>query len=160
MACGKKRVKSILIKCIFVIYILVLIKVIIFKYPYEHLKGIVEEWSPDVFWQGLSHSNFTFFKTIRMYIAYWGRINSFENLVGNVVIFIPYGLLLPLAWKKGNQLFSFVLSALVFILGVELIQMWTNFGAFDVDDILLNLLGALLGYFVYRIAIKRFVKNV
>lgn len=157
---GKKRAKTILIKCVFAIYLLVLIKVIIFKYPVDHLKSIMEEWSPDVFWQGLSHANFTFFKTIRMYIEYWGRINSFENLIGNIVIFIPYGLLLPLVWRKGNSCFSFLLSALVFILGVELVQMWTNFGAFDVDDILLNLLGALLGYFVYSLAIKRFVKNV
>lgn len=157
---GKTRAKSILIKCVFAIYLLVLIKVIIFKYPIDHLRSIVEEWSPDVFWQGLSHANFTFFKTIRMYIEYWGRINSFENLIGNIVIFIPYGLLLPLVWKKGKSLFSFLLSVLVFILGVELIQMWTNFGAFDVDDILLNLLGALIGYFVYFLAIKRFVKNV
>ncbi|MBQ7358542.1 MAG: VanZ family protein [Lachnospiraceae bacterium] len=160
MTLGKTRAKSILIKCVFAIYLLVLIKVIIFKYPIDHLRSIVEEWSPDVFWQGLSHANFTFFKTIRMYIEYWGRINSFENLIGNIVIFIPYGLLLPLVWKKGKSLFSFLLSVLVFILGVELIQMWTNFGAFDVDDILLNLLGALIGYFVYFLAIKRFVKNV
>ena len=155
-----KSRKTFIIKCIFFLYILVLIKVIVFKYPVDHLRTIVQEWSPDVFWQGLSHANFTFFKTIRMYIDYWGRINSFENLVGNVVIFVPYGMLFPLAFEKKKGFFSFVLAALIFILGVELVQMWTNFGAFDVDDILLNLLGALLGYFVYFIAIKIFGKNV
>lgn len=118
------------------------------------------EWSPDVFWQGLGNSNFTLFKTIRMYIKYWGRINSFENLVGNIVLFVPYGILLPCIWEKAKHFFSLALSALVFIFGLELVQMWTNFGSFDVDDILLNFLGAVLGYFVYAFTIKKYGKNV
>lgn len=160
MTLGKKQTISKLLKFIFVIYLLVLIKVIVFKYPLAHLESIINEWSPDVFWQGLSHANFEFFKTIRMYIKYWGRINSFENLVGNIAIFIPYGLLLPIVWERGKSFFSSLLSALLFIMGVELIQMWTNFGAFDVDDIVLNLLGTVLGYFIYWITKKRRLENV
>ena len=160
MTLGKKNKKAFLIKCIFWIYLLVLIKVIVFKYPVDHLRSIMEQWSPEIFWQGLSHANFTFFKTIRMYIEYWGRINSFENLVGNIVLFMPYGILYPLSWGKKKGFLGFVLTVLVFIMALELAQMWTNFGAFDVDDILLNFIGALLGYFIYFITIKIFPRNV
>lgn len=151
--------KSIIIKCIFFLYLLVLIRIVIFKYPVEHLRSVMEEWSPDVFWQGLSNSNFTLFKTIRMYITYWGRINSFENLVGNVAIFVPFGILYPVAFEKGKKFFCLSLAALCFILGLELVQMWTNFGAFDVDDILLNYVGAVLGYIIFFLTMKLFAKS-
>ena len=157
---ASKRKNKTLQKFIFFFYLLVLIKIVIFKYPLGHYAEIISNWSPEVFWQGLSHSNFTLFKTIRMYITYWGRINSFENLVGNIVIFMPLGLLYPWAYEKGKNFFGLCITSLVVILGLELVQMWTNFGAFDVDDILLNFVGSLLGYFLFLLSIKRSKKNV
>lgn len=142
-------------KFIFFFYLLVLIKIVIFKYPLSTYLDIISQWSPEMFWQGIEHSNFTLFKTIRMYITYWGRINSFENLVGNIVIFVPFGLLYPWAYEKGRGLWRVCLAAFAVILGLELTQMWTNFGAFDVDDILLNFVGTLLGYFLYHLSIKK-----
>ena len=43
------------------------------------------------------------------------------------------------------------LNAFVFILGIEVFQLFSAFGAFDVDDIFLNCLGAVLGYGIYRL---------
>ena len=51
------------------------------------------------------------------------------------------------------------MMSLAVILGLELVQMWTNFGAFDVDDILLNFVGTLLGYFLYLLSVKVFSKK-
>ena len=65
---------------LFVVYILVVIKLLIFKYPYCELKEIMDTWEKGVIWEGLDTANFTLFKTIKMYIRYSYKLNSFENL--------------------------------------------------------------------------------
>ena len=63
--------KSILFKrTIFFIYLLIVIKLIIFKYPYEQLKAIADSWEKGVILEGLDTANFTLFKTIRMFTIY------------------------------------------------------------------------------------------
>ena len=42
-----------------------------------------------------------------------------------------------------------LLHALLFVLGIEIFQLFSGFGAFDVDDILLNCMGAIWGYLIY-----------
>ena len=134
------------IKVIFFIYLLAVIKVIIFKYPYSQLKAIADTWEKGVILEGLDTANFTLFKTIRMYIDYSYMLNSFENLVGNIVVFIPFGFLIPYVLKKGKNFFVMLFNAFLFVLGIEVFQLFSAFGAFDVDDILLNCFGAVLGY--------------
>ncbi len=137
------------VKIIFVVYLIVVIKVIIFKYPIEHLKAIAATWEKGVILEGLDTANFTLFKTIRMYINYSYKLNSFENLVGNVVVFIPFGFLIPYVLKRGRNFFVMLINAFLFVLGIEVFQLFSAFGAFDVDDILLNCVGAVLGYLAY-----------
>lgn len=139
------------IKILFVIYILAVIKVIIFKYPYEELQAIAAAWRRDVILEGLGTANFTPFKTIKMYIDYAYKLNSVENLAGNVLVFVPFGFLFPLVAREGEKFFVMFLNAFVFILGIEVFQLFSAFGAFDVDDIFLNCLGAALGYSIYRL---------
>ena len=101
--------------------------------------------------EGLDTANFTLFKTIRMYIDYAYKLNSFENLAGNIVVFMPFGFLLPSVLVWGKNFFVMLLNAFIFVLGIEVFQLFSAFGAFDVDDILLNCLGAALGYFLFMI---------
>lgn len=138
-------------KLFFAIYILVVIKVIIFKYPYEELAAIAASWRRGVIFEGLGTANFTPFKTIKMYIEYAHKLNSVENLAGNVLVFVPFGFLFPLVAREGEHFFVMLLNAFVFVLGIETFQLFSAFGAFDVDDILLNCLGAVLGFGVYRL---------
>lgn len=138
-------------KLLFAIYILVVIKVIIFKYPYRDMLALAAGWQRGVVWQGLGTANFTPFKTIKMYIDYSYKLNSVENLAGNVLVFVPFGFLFPFVAKEGERFFVMLLNAFVFVLGIETFQLFSAFGAFDVDDILLNCLGASLGYCVYRL---------
>ena len=142
--------KSKRIKIVFYIYIAIVIKVIIFKYPWEDLKAIMDTWEKGVILEGLDTANFTLFKTIKMYINYSYKLNSFENLVGNVVVFVPFGFLLPYIQEKSRKLPVVVLNAFLFVLGIEVFQLFSAFGAFDVDDILLNCFGAVLGWILYR----------
>lgn len=145
------------IQVLFILYLLVLIKLIIFKYPMEQLKAIASTWRKDVILEGLDTANFIPLKTIRMYIVYAYKLNSFENLVGNVLAFVPFGFLLPYVHRYGKRFFVMLLNAFVFVLGIEVFQLFSAFGAFDVDDIILNCLGAVWGYLFYIIyeSIKR-----
>lgn len=134
---------------IFFVYLLIVIRLIIFKYPLSQLTAIARSWEKGVVLEGLEHANFTLFKTIRMYIDYSYMLNSFENLVGNVVVLIPFGFMLPFVLKAGRNFFVMLLNAFLFVTGLEIFQLFSAFGAFDVDDILLNCLGAVIGYILY-----------
>ena len=107
-------------------------------------------------WEGLDTANFTLFKTIKMYIRYSYKLNSFENLVGNVVVFLPFGYLLPRIWRTAKSGLMLMGYAFFFSLSIELFQLFSAFGAFDVDDLLLNTAGALIGFFVYKMNMKLF----
>ena len=78
------------------------------------------------------------------------KLNSFENLVGNIVAFVPFGFLLPYVIKREKCFWVMLFQAFFLVVGIEVFQLFSAFGAFDVDDILLNCFGAVLGYLVYR----------
>ena len=135
---------------LFWMYLIVVVRLIIFKYPLAQLVEIARNWGIEVVKYGWDTANFTFFKTIRMYIDYAYKLNSFENLVGNVVVFIPFGFLLPLVLKKGKNFLLMFFNTFLFVLGIEVFQLFSAFGVFDVDDILLNCCGAVIGYLLWR----------
>lgn len=157
MSDAKKTVNGSLgLKILFVLYLLLVIKLLVFKYPYAELKAIMDTWESGVIWEGLDSANFTLFKTIKMYIHYAYKLNSFENLVGNVVVFLPFGYFLPRVCRWARHWIMLLGSAFFFSLGIELFQLFSAFGAFDVDDLLLNVAGALIGYWIHLMSIKIF----
>lgn len=143
------------------LYLLIVIKVIIFKYPFEQMQDIADSWQKDVIWEGLSTANFVPFKTIQMYIRYYDLpgIRSFANLFGNILIFIPMGVLLPLVHKSSRNVLIMLANAFLFVVGIEVFQLFSAFGAFDVDDIILNCFGVLLGRFIYHLVSSLTRKN-
>lgn len=140
---------------LFAVYIVVVIKVIIFKYPFEQLQAIANTWQKGVILEGLGTANFVPFHTIKMYIDYAYKLNSVENLAGNILAFVPFGFLFPMVGKDGEKFPVMFLNAFTFVLGIETFQLFSAFGAFDVDDILLNCLGAALGFVAYRLFLRR-----
>lgn len=102
--------------------------------------------------QGEYHYNLILFHEIR---RFWtcreqlGMISCF-NLVGNVVIFVPFGFFMSMASYRKRLLrtisYGFIMSLIV-----EVFQLISRVGSFDVDDIFLNTLGAILGYFIFII---------
>jgi len=141
-------------------YILLIIKMIIFKYSFTYMLNTLDNWKPDQILQGIQTANFIPFTTIKMYIKYYPKLNSFENLFGNILVFIPFGVLFPLVSRIGRKWYLFLLVSLAFILGIEVFQLFTGCGAFDVDDIILNCLGALTGFLIFQVfsIIKRKLK--
>ena len=73
------------------------------------------------------------------------------NLGGNLFLFIPIGYLLPRLWPFLRNFFSFLLTCTLAITLVELLQLVTLLGSLDIDDLILNLLGMILGYLIFMI---------
>ena len=84
------------------------------------------------------------------------RAFAFSNVVGNIILFVPLGVYLPLFIReKGilkNVLWIILISALV-----EILQFVFRVGASDIDDVILNGLGGFIGIIAYRILLKMFV---
>ncbi len=71
------------------------------------------------------------------------------NLAGNIVIFVPFGVLIPLVFGGGwGRMLVLFVSAIVVL---ECSQLLLHRGSLDVDDLLLNVLGAMMGYGCLRI---------
>lgn len=76
-----------------------------------------------------------------------------ENILGNIAIFIPFGLLLPIVQKDKSKkiiLYGLFTSALI-----EIIQYVFALGSSDIDDLMLNTLGTVIGYLLYKIIHKK-----
>ena len=99
--------------------------------------------------------NLTLFQEIGRYYRVGIRTGSWRlfwwNVVGNVCVFMPYGMFLPMLFTKCRKFLSVFLFTIELSLTVEIIQLVTKIGSFDVDDLLLNTIGGILGYFVYKI---------
>ena len=79
----------------------------------------------------------------------WGSKLFVYNVVGNVVAFIPFGLYF--AYKiKPSKIYPVILSALSISALVEFIQYYIG-RSFDIDDVILNVLGATIGYILFKI---------
>lgn len=102
-------------------------------------------------------SNLIPFKTISLYIKEilqgYPHMNPdipIKNLCGNIILFLPMGMYLPFFIKKIKSTSIFILILSVMLLLVELVQLLTRRGSFDIDDFILNLLGALIGFALWR----------
>ena len=73
------------------------------------------------------------------------------NLFGNVLLFAPFGALLPLCFRRYRGFFKTVATGALAVFAVEILQLFTLRGCFDVDDLLLNTLGMMLGYGLLRL---------
>ena len=94
------------------------------------------------------------FHTIRSYVRFYrntGSPVSIMNLLGNVVIMVPLGMLLPVLFRTMRHFWACLPLCALTAVGVEWLQWVTATGAADVDDSILNFLGAALGYLLVRL---------
>ena len=118
------------------------------------LFGRIRFSAADGYWNTLSqHLNLEPLHTVRLfanvlqgnYDAEMRRI-AIVNLVGNVVMFLPLGFMLPLLWKGLRKWWMVVLWGTGVVVCVELVQLFALVGNCDIDDLLLNLVGITIGY--------------
>lgn len=77
-----------------------------------------------------------------------GFAKMIEQLVLNIAMFVPLGLLVPLALPSFRHGRKLLLSVLVFVCGIETVQYFIGRSA-DVDDVIMNVAGSLLGYGIF-----------
>ncbi|MDR6778233.1 glycopeptide antibiotics resistance protein [Paenibacillus peoriae] len=98
------------------------------------------------------------FDTIRQY---WRAMESFPfrvwgvNLLGNIGVFIPFGILVPIIWVSMRSIGSLLLTIVIALVILEVSQMLLGAGTMDVDDIILNVLGVLCGRVAYVFVRKK-----
>lgn len=98
--------------------------------------------------------NLTPFKEILRFWAYRDQLGFrafFLNIFGNVAAFLPCGFFLPIVSRRSKRWYNTVVLSFGFSLSVELTQLVSKVGSFDVDDLILNTAGAALGYILYQL---------
>lgn len=79
-----------------------------------------------------------------------GYVTAFGNLAGNILIFVPFGFFTSMGCYRYRFLRSVCFGFLCSLL-VECFQLVTKVGSFDVDDMILNTAGALIGYVLFTV---------
>lgn len=118
-----------LIKLSFIVYILCLFYVVTFQ---------------DVSW---SSHNYIPFKEILRYE--FGSPLFFKNIFGNLLLFLPYGMFIA-KYVKTNKIPIVLLLSFITSLSIEVIQFLIG-RVFDIDDILLNVIGCTIGFIIYKL---------
>lgn len=101
------------------------------------------------------------FKEISRYFRYYsivGPLLFLINMVGNVAAFVPFGFFLPIISRRSKKWYNTVMLGFAFSLMLETLQLIFMVGSFDVDDMILNTLGAALGYVTYRVVQRLRIK--
>ena len=109
-------------------------------------------------------TNFIPFKTIVEYVQRYidGYRNlSVLNLLGNLALFVPMGALLPCVIRKLDRFWKVNLTVLGMVVMVEIVQGILRVGSVDIDDVLFNVVGAMIGYGLIRLPfIYNFFKKI
>lgn len=143
-----------LIKILFSIYIFFLILFVVLKFDgsFERIislhNSIIENEK-----DGLRNINLIPFRAMSPYLRDITEPYAFKNIAANIVIFIPLGFFI--SNKNPKNVFKALIICLGVILSIELIQLFFKIGFFDVDDIILNFIGSLLGVFISLFVRKR-----
>lgn len=95
------------------------------------------------------------FRTITLFLRALNKpgysFKSLINLGGNVIMFIPLGFFLPRVFPKFQKLWRTILLTVLIITVVELAQLFTLLGVCDIDDLILNVTGAAIGYGIFKL---------
>lgn len=126
--------------------------IIIIGYVYSLLKIILFKYG---FTSDMREINMIPFQFIKMFSGQDVTIDvALKNILGNIAIFIPLGILISIFIPKKQGLticFCIAVSCLF-----EIIQLITGCGATDIDDIILNSIGGFIGVVLYRFILRKF----
>lgn len=143
-----KKIYKVVLSILFNIYLLLLVLIVLLKFngnlEFAYIKAIRQSLldSNDL------NINLVLFDTINSYSSIMlSHQFAFKNIVGNIVAFVPLGFFMSLLFFKKNIIKTLFAGVLV-VLSIESIQFITKIGFFDVDDVLLNSIGILIGYII------------
>ena len=102
--------------------------------------------------------NLTPFFTIIRYFKYYDIFTFkfwFLNIFGNIILFIPFGFLMPLTRNKPTHVIKILVITTLLCFIFELCQFIFKVGQFDIDDIILNTLGSFIGFLLVNFCKKK-----
>jgi len=137
----KRKIIRIISRICFVIYMIVLVYFLLLSDGFGRTEGYSQY-----------RYNLVPFQEIVRFIKYRAYINFSSvviNLLGNVVAFMPFGALIRWVVDRKMRWFQATGYTFLFSLCVELLQLVARVGVFDVDDLILNTLGGLMGFWIY-----------
>lgn len=153
-----KKEKTIkIVKCLFILYCIALFFILFLYGSRTGNQFHVRVFSKEHF----EMTNIVPFRTIFSYLesAYHFTINTnivVTNLLGNLLMFIPMGMALPVLFeKKFDKLWKTILCVAVIVLFVEITQFLTFCGSADIDDLLLNTISSAIGYGIIKMKFVR-----
>lgn len=150
----------------FLLYIILLVTLTLFDTMWGRNGFTFINWFSDEFIAFLEHSiNLVPFKTIMTFVKQFNSMYDNRtillNLFGNLLALMPMAFFLPLLFKKQNKFKYFIITVLLIILGIEVTQLLTTSGKFDIDDFILNASGATILYFILKIKdVNKLIKNI
>ena len=142
MSGRKKKIFRAVGKVLFLLYVVFLIY-FLFLAEWYGRTGISEEY----------RYNLELFREIKRFIIYREQLGAFAvfaKLAWNILFFVPYGFFISVASRE-RGFFKTLFFSMGLSLCVEIIQLFTRVGSFDVDDILLNTIGGVFGYIIFLI---------
>ena len=151
----------------FLIYTITIFSLTLFDEIYGRQGLVIIDWDRNLLHNYINTSfNIVPLKTVKLF--YNGYINGFVNykdfyvnVVGNFLAFMPCGLFIPLIFKRMNKYYKFLITMTIIIVLIELLQFLTMSGSCDIDDLILNLLGASIIYFITKIkCINKFIHKI
>ena len=89
------------------------------------------------------------------FIPLYGMLNDIINSYLNVLLFIPLGIFVPCLWPEYRSMMKTVGLGLMTSLGIEILQIFT-FRATDINDVITNVAGTMIGYLIGKLIINRF----
>lgn len=150
----------------FGLYLLLFITLTLLDKTWGRNGLFVANWSSKLFNDYINNFfNIVPFKTIAGYIGMFDSLLDTRaimfNLLGNIVACMPFAFFLPLLFEKQNNAKRFTLTMVIIVLVIELLQFATLSGSCDIDDIILNVSGALIMYAILKIkSVNNLIKNI
>ena len=162
-----KKILKINLVIYFLIYNVVIFTLTLFDEIYGRNGLIFVNWNRDLLKSYINYSfNIVPFKTIKLFTkGYFSGIVSFKNfsnnILGNLFAFMPYGIFLPLMFKKMKKYYIFLITMIIIVVFIEVIQFLTMSGSCDIDDLILNIVGSSIVYFIVNIKIiNKFIRKI
>ena len=86
-------------------------------------------------------------------VPFLGMEEDAKNSILNVLLFVPFGIFLPMLWKPYSSAKKCILSGFFVSLLIEILQLFT-YRATDVNDLITNTTGTALGWFLAKVLVK------
>ncbi|NDK07818.1 hypothetical protein EOM39_01070 [Candidatus Gracilibacteria bacterium] len=152
----KVSIGRIIVFSLFFLYIISLLSITILPLPIEGLNEIKNTF-------GENYNNYIPFASIFDILSNQnlGTFIKVKQVLGNIILFLPMGFLVPIIWKSKNVIKKALIIGLLSSFFIEILQfiissfLGFNYKITDIDDIMLNTFGFIIGFYLYKISIKK-----